>query len=213
MLIYNLREDSKSLGVFRLDLNIKFKVSINLHLQLVKCLLIDVAMVRFSLGLLFVLLSVQDTGAQVEMPTKASYELKFLKAKYSDDGDIILLFHYSTEKESDFKLIISGKLTYCIGEECLERTAILGESGNHHSIHVFGEDMKSKDELLYNLIKDSVDFSSKKPFSIIVFYLRDIIYQYVDRMTFTYGLWEPIVLQDPKKKIRFEKRYFISIER
>ncbi|MES2851031.1 MAG: hypothetical protein V4685_18415 [Bacteroidota bacterium] len=162
----------------------------------------------FLLPALFLITSSNLYSQELQSP---SYNLDFVKAQYVDSTDpneIILFFKYSTKEKKDFKLIASMKITYSIGENGEEITQILDESKNNHSIVVFGRDMKAKSPDLYSLIKNKVNFNDKQDFLIVVFYLRGLIYSYVDKMTFTYGLWEP-----SNTEKRFEKKYNINIDK
>jgi hypothetical protein len=139
-----------------------------------------------------------------------SYNLDFVKGQYIDSTnpkEILLMLKHSTKSNRDEKLIISGKLTYSLGNGA-EKTEILGRSDNRHSIEIFGKDIELKEPYLFKLIKDSVDFTNKNDFKLIVFHLRNLSDKYVDKMTFTYGLWEPT-----NQDVRIETKYEIKIDR
>ena len=143
---------------------------------------------------------------------KPSYDLEFIKAQYIDSSEpteIVLFFHYSTKKKEDFKLIASTKFSFKIGEEGEDRTIIIGETKEHHSLEIYGSDMKEKSTQLYDIIKDNVDFNDKQEFLILAFILRGVTDEYKSNMTFTYGLWE---LPNNEKK-RIERKYEISIDK
>jgi hypothetical protein len=137
-----------------------------------------------------------------------SYNLDFLKAKYTaseNSNEIVLIFKYEPKPKKIYKPIISMKITYSIGASETETTEILNES--KHSVVIYGNDINQKNPTLYSLIKEKIDLNQKQDFGIFVFHLRDISKEYVDKMKFTYGLWEP-----KKERIRIEKQYEISID-
>ena len=140
--------------------------------------------------------------------TGASYTLTPLKAKYIDSAnpkEIILVFKYATKSKQKEKLIISGKMTYSLAGG-MEKTEVLGRN-NHHTITIFGKDINAKDPAIYNLIADKVDPSDASEFSFLVFYLRGITGKYIDKITFTYGLWEPA-----DENVRIETKYEMNVE-
>lgn len=159
-------------------------------------------------GFLFLLLLNNNANSQVNEP---SYILTPLKAKYVDSTnpkEIVLVFkHYSKSGQIE-KLIISGKLTYSLGDNGKEKTEILGQGPNKHTVTVYGKDVEVKSKYIYDLIKDNPNFSADDNVRFIVFTLRNLADKYVDKMTFTYGLWEPL---DESKRI--ETRYEINIDR
>jgi hypothetical protein len=140
-----------------------------------------------------------------------SYVLTPLKAKYVDSTnphEIILVFkHYSKSREIE-KLIISGKLTYSLGDNGKETTDILGKSTNQHAVTVFGTDMMQKGKHIYDLVKDSPEYTTEGNVRFIVFTLRNLTDKYIDKMTFTYGLWEPL-----DQRVRFETKYQLQVEK
>jgi len=159
-------------------------------------------------GFLLLLLLNNNAASQVNDP---SYILTPLKAKYADSTnpkEIVLVFkHYSKSGQIE-KLIISGKLTYSLGDNSQEKTEILGQGTNKHTVAIFGKDVMVKSNYVYDLIKDNPKFSTDDNVRFIVFTLRNLTDKYVDKMTFTYGLWEPL---DESKRI--ETKYEIPIDR
>jgi hypothetical protein len=157
---------------------------------------------------LFLLLFTITASAQIATP---SYTLIPLKAKYIDSTnpkEIILIFKHATKSNQQEKLIISGKLTYSLGNGN-EKTETLGQRTNaHHTIAIFGKDINEKNQDIYNLIADKVDLTAPGDFRFLVFYLRNLTDKYVDKMTFTYGLWEPA-----DENVRLETKYEIKIDK
>lgn len=138
-----------------------------------------------------------------------SYTLDFLSAKYigvENNNEIILVFKYEPKKGKVFKPIISMKITYDIGNSESEKTEIMEES--NHSIVFYGNDIDKKNPEIYGVIKEKIDIKQKKKFGIVVFHLRNITQDYIDKMKFTYGLWEP-----ENENIRIERLYNIEIEK
>jgi hypothetical protein len=147
--------------------------------------------------------------ASFAQPQEASYILEPVKGLYFDTTDrkeIVLVFKRSTKSGNEEKLIISGRLTYAL-EDNMEKTEVLGRN-NHHSITIYGDDFPTKNPELYNLIKDSLSVKDKKKLTLLVFYLRGITDNYINRMTFTYGLWEP-----SNEDVRIETKYHFNLVR
>lgn len=145
--------------------------------------------------------------SQEQELTEASYKLEFLRADYNESkksNEIVLYFKYIPKKGN--KTLISGRLTYSLGEDGIEKTEILEKS--KHGITVYGNDIGYKKSSAYKLLKDIVDFNSEEEFFILEFRLRNITEKYVEKMTFTYGLWEP-----SDSSIRFEKKFFIDVQK
>lgn len=160
---------------------------------------------KFLLGIFILLLGFSFAQKNI---TEQSYDLDFLKAKYIESGnsnEILLIFKYQPKKEKEFKPIVSMKMTYSIGDSGMERTEILDKS--NHSIVAYGNDINQKNAEIYNLIKEKIDLNQKQEFGIFVFHLRNLTQEYVENMTFTYGLWEP-----ENENIRIEKKYEIPID-
>jgi hypothetical protein len=139
-----------------------------------------------------------------------SYNLEFVKGQYIDSTnpkEILVILKHSTKSNREEKLIISGKLTYSLGNGP-EKIEILGKNDNLHSIEIYGKDIELKEPYLFSLIKDSIDFKNKNDFKLIVFHLRNLSDKYVEKMAFTYGLWEPM-----NQEVRIETKFAIKIDK
>jgi len=161
--------------------------------------------------LIFVSLSffllINKTEAQIKEP---SYILTLMKAKYLDSTNpkqIMLVFKHQSKSRTIERLIISGKLTFSFGKGS-EKTEILGQGENHHQIEVFGNDIEVKDKYIFNLVKANPSFSTEDDVRYLVFRLQNLTDKYINNMTFTYGLWEPV-----DSKTRIETKYQISIDK
>lgn len=142
---------------------------------------------------------------------EASYTLVPLKAKYIDSTDpkqIIIVFKRVTRSGKYEKLIVGGKMTYSLGADPKEKTDIQGQSANQHTISVYGKTMPEKSEFIYNLVKDHPELVLDDNTTYLVFTLRNITDKYIDKMTFTYGLWEP-----EDQDTRFETKYQLQVDK
>ena len=163
---------------------------------------------RLPCIIILLLLFSHNAFSQIKQP---SYTLTLLKAKYLDSTNpkqIVLVFKHISRSKQIEKLIISGKLTYNLGNDSQEKTEILGQGRNKHLVTIFGNDVEFKSKYIFDLIKDNSNFSTDDNVRFIVFTLRDLTDKYVDKMTFTYGLWEPL-----DESIRIETKYEITIDR
>lgn len=160
------------------------------------------------LSIVLVLISNFSFGQKKKI-TEQSYYLDFLTAKYSETNnknEILLVFRYQPKKKKEFKPIFSSKIAYKIGDSKIEKTEIIEKS--NHSIAFYGNDIDKKAPDVYKLISNKVDLNQKEKFGIVVFYLRNITQVYIEKMKFTYGLWEP-----KNENIRIEKTYDIEIQK
>jgi len=154
--------------------------------------------------LLFLLFVCQIKAQEI---TEASYKLEFLKATFkekNESNEIIIYLKYTPKKDN--KTLISGRITYSLGENGIEKTEVLEKS--KHGIIIHGQNIKEEKSKVYKLFKNTLDFDSTEEFFIIEFRLINITEKYIEKMTFTYGLWEP-----SNEKLRFEKKFNIEIER
>src|SRR5215203_5910344 len=104
----------------------------------------------------FLLLSMlfnKSASGQIKEP---SYNLTLIKAKYIDSTspkEIVLVFKHTSKSGQIEKFIISGKLTYSFNNNTTEKTDILGQGSNQHTITIFDKDIESKNRYVYDLIK------------------------------------------------------------
>jgi hypothetical protein len=158
--------------------------------------------------LLMLLLTNLTATSQVK---EASYTMIPLKAKFVDSTDpkeVILVFKHVAKSKKREPLIVSGKLTFSLGGRRQEKTEILGQGLNNHTITVLDNKIAERSAFIYNLIKDHPEFSLDENINYMVFTLRNITDKYVDKMTFTYGLWEPA-----DQDARFETKYRLQIDK
>ena len=154
--------------------------------------------------LLFLIFVYQIKAQEI---TEASYKLEFLKATFeekNESNETIIYLKYTPKKDN--KTLISGRFTYSLGENGIEKTEVLKKS--KHKIIVHGQNSKEEKSKIYKLFKNTLDFDSTEEFFIIEFRLRNITEKYLDKMTFTYGFWEP-----SNEDFRFEKKFNIEIEK
>ena len=154
--------------------------------------------------LLFLIFVYQIKAQEI---TEASYKLEFLKATFeekNESNETIIYLKYTPKKDN--KTLISGRFTYSLGENGIEKTEVLEKS--KHRIIVHGQNSKEEKSKIYKLFKNTLDFDSTEEFFIIEFRLRNITEKYLDKMTFTYGFWEP-----SNEDFRFEKKFNIEIEK
>ena len=104
--------------------------------------------------------------------------------------------------------MISGKLSYTLGADTTTKIEYLGQGPNRHTIAVADKNIGQRMTSIYDLIKDNPGFSLDSNVRYIIVTLRNITDKYVDRMTFTYGLWEPA-----DDNIRFETKHQIAVEK
>jgi len=156
---------------------------------------------------LFIVFIVFVSQIKAQEITEASYKLEFLKATYeekNESNEIIVYLKYTPKKDN--KTLISGRFTYSLGENGIEKTEVLESS--KHGIIIHGQNIKEEKSKVYKLFKNTLDFDSTEEFFLIEFRLRDITEKYIEKMTFTYGLWEP-----SNEKLRFEKKFNFVVEK
>lgn len=157
------------------------------------------------LSLVLVFLSTFSFGQK--KINEQSYNLDFLSAQYigaENENEILLIFKYEPKNKKEFKPIFSMKISYSIGDSDVEKTEIIEKS--NHTIAFYGNDIDQQNPDIYKTIKQKIDLNQKEEFGIVVFQLRNITQNYIDKMKFTYGLWEP-----ENESIRIEKSYSIDI--
>jgi hypothetical protein len=161
--------------------------------------------VSLFLGVINFLISFSFTASA---QSESTYELNFLRAKIIDTTDlkdILILFQVTTKKKKDFPPILSMKLTYSLDNNAEKTVDIL--KTNNIQISVFGNDVNEKDKFVYELIKNKIDIDDKNDFLILAFLLKSVTNESVDKMSFTYGLWEK-----NNQKVRVEKKYEFEID-
>lgn len=137
---------------------------------------------------------------------KSSYDMKFVHAMQfdkHDDNHILTVFEV-TPTVNDFKLILSMRVIYEIGqgEKIVD---VQKQKEDNIRIVIYGKTLPEKNPTLYNQIKDKINLDDEV--RLITFDFYDITTEPVDRMSITYGLWE-----SHDSDIRTEKRYDFNVE-
>ena len=163
----------------------------------------------FSLIFLYFLRTV--TFAQ-DYPT---YTMKPLVAKIIDTTaemkSILVLFQVTTKEEKDFPPVLSMRLNYTLYIDSDHNeiiTTILGKKESKVRIIIYGKSIKDNDKYVYNLIKDKIDTAYKRDYWILGFSFKNASKDIVQKMDFTYGLWEK-----NNTEMRVEKKYEFEVER
>ncbi|MEI7978109.1 MAG: hypothetical protein WCI53_04630 [Bacteroidota bacterium] len=139
----------------------------------------------------------------------STYNIDFVKSvQYTSDSiNHILAILKVTPTVKDFKMILSMRVTYEIGQG--EKVVNLQIQSEHNIIiSIYGKDLQQKNIKLYNLIKDSVNLNTSEDTHLIVFDFHDITKTQIDNMTIKYGLWEGI-----NEDIRNEKTFNFKVNK
>jgi hypothetical protein len=161
--------------------------------------------IQFGLTFVTLILLTRVTSAQ----QNSTYNIDFVKSvQYTSDSiNHILAILKVTPTVKDFKMILSMRVTYEIGQG--EKVVNLQIQSEHNIIiSIYGKDLQQKNIKLYNLIKDSVNLNTSEDTHLIVFDFHDITKTQIDNMTIKYGLWEGI-----NEDIRNEKTFNFKVNK
>lgn len=161
--------------------------------------------IRFGLTFVILILLTRVIFAQ----QNSTYNIDFVKSvQYTSDSlNHILAILKVTPTVKDFKMILSMRVTYEIGQG--DKVVNLQKQSEHNIIiSIYGKDLQQKNIKLYNLIKDSVSQNMSEDTRLIVFDFYDITKTQIDNMTIKYGLWEGI-----NEDIRNEKTFNFKVNK
>ncbi|PBQ30635.1 hypothetical protein CNR22_02220 [Sphingobacteriaceae bacterium] len=138
----------------------------------------------------------------------SSYSMELIRAVQFNSGGQhrILTFLKVTPTVPDFKLILSMKLSYEVGQG-MKVIDLQKQQANQIRLTVYGNTMVEKYKPMYELIKEKVDFTKDQNIRIILFDFTDISKSPIDNMTMIYGLWE-----GKNEDIRNETKFTVNVE-
>ena len=137
-----------------------------------------------------------------------SYNMEFVRAIQfkSEDRNHILVVFKVIPTIKKFKLILSMKVTYEIGQG--EKSVnVQKQTKDNIRIVIYGKDLAEKNKKLYALIKDQIQLETDEDVRLITFDFYDITTELINKMSITYGLWE-----SNNPDIRNEARYNFTVE-
>ncbi len=143
---------------------------------------------------------------QLRAQAVGSYTMDFVRAAMvkADGQPMLVVVLVVTPLVDDFKLVLSMKLSYDLGDG--ERSIELQRSPGI-SIHVYDKDVESKSTKVYRFVKDRVDLRTEKNIFLVRFDFRDLGTETVKDMWLKYGLWE-----GENDEIRHEQEYRFPVE-
>jgi hypothetical protein len=124
----------------------------------------------------------------------------------SGNQNDILVFLKVTPTVKDFKLIMSMKITYEMGQGTKIIDIQKQKEDNVRSA-VYGKDLKEKNPKMYDLVKDKVNLNTSEELYFIVFNFYSLTKAEIDSMTLKYGLWE-----SDNPDVRNEKTFNFKVE-
>lgn len=153
---------------------------------------------------IFLLVSETNFGEK-----KSSYKMEFIRAVQfnTDVHNHILAIFKVTPTIKRFKFILSMKVTYGIGQGEII-VDVQKQKEDNIRIGVYGNDVKEKNQMVYDLIKDKIQLDNNEDFYLITFDFYDITREKIDNMSIIYGLWE-----SNNTNIRNEQRYDFKVEK
>ena len=95
--------------------------------------------------------------------SEQSYNLDFLAAKFIDtakSNETILVFKYQPKFNKEYKLILSMRIRYSIGDSDSSNIRLLGNQEN--TIAIYGRDVDQENPQLYSMIKDKIVLDQKE---------------------------------------------------
>jgi hypothetical protein len=154
---------------------------------------------------LFSLLLSMLIPATVSAQDPSTYKMDLVRAAWvgSEHPYMVVVFKI-TPTVPDFKLVLSMRLTYDIGDG--EKILDIQKTTNAR-MSVYGNNVQEKSLKLYNFVKDKVDLNADKDLMLLQIDLRKISAERVARMKLKYGLWE-----GENSEVRHEKEYDFAVE-
>ena len=139
-----------------------------------------------------------------------SYTMKFIRAVHPDSADkhsVLVLLQITPTHPKDFKLILSMRVTYRVGDEALQMVDVGRQLEPKIRIAIYGGNVREQSAFVYSLLKDRIDFASAADSKILAFYFTNISEDPVSSMYMRYGLWE-----SNNPNIRLEKDFEFSVK-
>ncbi len=137
-----------------------------------------------------------------------TYKIDFVRSAQFTSGDQnhILVILAVTPTVKNFKMILSMRVTYEIGQGT-KVIDVLKQKEKNIRITIYGKDIPEKDQKIFNLIKDRINMNAAEDMSLIVFDFYNITKEKVDSMSIIYGLWE-----GKNEDIRNEKTFTFKVD-
>ena len=127
------------------------------------------------------------TASWSQQPSTYNLDLVRSVQFTSDNQNHILTILQVTPKIKDFKMVLSMKVTYEIGQG-KKVIDLQKQKENNIRVTIYGRDLAQKNQKLYDLVKDSLNLNTDEDIRLIVFDFSNLTKTAVDNMTMIYGL-------------------------
>ena len=122
------------------------------------------------------------------------FNLNYIASDYIDTlnkKSVIVVLAATPIKEKDFPPVLSMKFTYKVNDETSVTVIdIMKQEQKKITLVVYGNEVKEKNQKIFELIKDRIDLNSGKRLMFLAFKIENISDVPIEYLTLWYGLWE-----------------------